>query len=464
MHGLQESRLKTKSYLARLKKELPDWVARGWVKPGAERAILDHVMASGGGAPYLTYAFSILGVLLLGSGIITYFAANWGVIPKIFKLIILFGSMWLAYGAAWHALRDQHAPLLGQALLLLGVILFGANIMLIAQIYHIDSHFPNGVLMWSLGALVAAYLTRSQPALVAAIVLGWLWTSLEHDYYWVRSSVHWPFLFLWSGFLPLIYRQHFRAATHLALLALLVWSIYAFSFGDLLMHSGTKLYLLQIYFLAYLAMFLLGMVFATYDRLAAFARPVQRYAIFATLVCAYVLTSPHMQSGHGSLWESGTRAAASNDWLLWTLLALGLVVVLALWHRARTTSSTRPAYLVWGQVLISAIVLLLLANLFLSGVQGGWVALGFNLLFFAGMVWLIYAGMHSDDRFLVNLAFVFFGIVLITRYFDTFWSLLNRSFFFMGGGLLLIVGGYMLERQRRKITVGIKTRNKAGES
>jgi len=45
--------------------------------------------------------------------------------------------------------------------LLLGVILFGSNIMLIAQIYHIDSHFPNGVLMWSLGALLAAWLVRN---------------------------------------------------------------------------------------------------------------------------------------------------------------------------------------------------------------------------------------------------------------------------------------------------------------
>ena len=51
--------------------------------------------------------------------------------------------------------------------------------MLIAQIYHIDAHFPNGVLLWSIGALVAAYLARSQPALVAAISLGWLWTTLS---------------------------------------------------------------------------------------------------------------------------------------------------------------------------------------------------------------------------------------------------------------------------------------------
>ncbi len=433
------------------------------MSPGADRAILDHVATSGGGAPFLTYAFSILGVLLLGSGIVTYFAANWGEIPKLVKLIILFGSMWLAYGAAWHALRDEHAPLLGQALLLLGVILFGSNIMLIAQIYHIDSHFPNGVLMWSLGALLAAWLVRSQPALVAAIVLGWLWTSLERDYFRVQSGVHWPFLVLWLAFLPPIYRHNFRAALHLALIALLLWSVYAFGLGNLFWQAGTKLYLLQFYFLAYLAMFLLGMVFATHDRLAAFARPVQRYGIFAALASAWLLTSPHLQSGRWTEWSNTKlRAAASGEWLALTLIGLGIVVALALWHRARTASAERPAYLRWGQALIGAIVLLLVANLFLDGSVGGWVALGFNLLFFAGVLWLIYAGMHSDDRFLVNLAFVFFGVVLLTRYFDTFWSLLNRSFFFMAGGILLIAGGYFLERKRRQITAGIKARDAGG--
>lgn len=456
--------MRNKSFHARLEKELPDWTARGWVSPGADRAILEHVSAAAG-APYLTYAFSTLGVLLLGSGIITYFAANWGEIPKLFKLVILFGSMWLAYGAAWHALRDEHAPLLGQALLLLGVILFGANIMLIAQIYHIDSHFPNGVLMWAVGALAAAYLTRSQPALVAAIVLGWLWTTLEQDYYRAHHVAHWPFLVLWAAFLPLIYLRNFLAALHLALLALLIWSAYVFGFDNWFGRAGTRIYLVQFYFLAYLAMFLLGMVFATYDRLASFARPVQRYGIFAALASAYVLTWPDMQSGRWSSWGAGPlRAAAGGEWLALTCAGVLAVVALALLHRARTASSERPLYLKWGQVLIGAIVLLLLANLFLDGRAGGMVALGFNLLFFAGVLWLIYAGMHGDDRFLVNLAFVFFGIVLLTRYFDTFWSLLNRSFFFMAGGLLLIAGGYFLERKRRQITANIKMRRQEGAS
>jgi uncharacterized membrane protein len=331
--------------------------------------------------------------------------------------------------------------------------------MLIAQVYHIDSHFPNGVLLWSVGALIAAYLTRSQPALIAAIALAWLWTTLELDHYWSRHNIHWPFLVLWAAFLPLIYRHNFRAALHLALVALLIWSVYVYGANDHLWRMGTTAYLAQCYFLAYLAMFLLGMVFATYERLAAFARPLQRYGIFAALVSAYALTFPRLQSGRWSSWnKEPLREAASANWLVLSVIGLLLALALAWWHRARTPAAKRPAYLRWGQALVIAIVLLLFVNLFLGGGHGGLVALTFNLLFFAGTIWLIYAGMYTDDRFLVNLAFVSFGVVLLTRYFDTFWSLLNRSFFFMVGGLVLIGGGYFLERKRRQITAGINAR------
>jgi len=96
----------------------------------------------------------------------------------------------------------------------------------------------------------------------------------------------------------------------------------------------------------------------------------------------------------------------------------------------------------------------------LGGQHGGWMAIALNLLFFTGMVWLLFAGAHTQNRSLINLAFIFFALALVTRYFDTFWSLLNRSFFFMVGGVILIVGGYLLEKQRRKLTARVAEESK----
>jgi hypothetical protein len=283
--------------------------------------------------------------------------------------------------------------------------------MLIAQICHYDSHFPNGV---------PRSVGRARRRLIWSAPSRCSWRPLcsagcgprsNSIFFPDRHQVHWPFLVLWAVFLPLIYWQRFRAALHLALVALLWWSLYAFGLDGLFWNTGSKIYLVQFYFLAYLGVFLLGMLFATFERLAGFARTVQRYGIFAALVSAYALTSPYIQSGRWEhLWGDKTlRAVADSGYVASTFVALALVVGLALWHRRRTGGGARPAYLMWGEALIGAIALLILANLFLGGVSGGWVALAFNLLFFVGMLWLLYAGMHSDDRFLVNLAFVFFG-------------------------------------------------------
>jgi uncharacterized membrane protein len=55
-----------------------------------------------------------------------------------------------------------------------------------------------------------------------------------------------------------------------------------------------------------------------------------------------------------------------------------------------------------------------------------------------------------------------FVVALISRYFDTFWTLFDRSLFFMAGGVVLLVGGYFLERQRRRLAQQIAGGRGAG--
>jgi uncharacterized membrane-anchored protein len=278
-------------FLQRLKQEIPTWVERGWVQPDQQHAILDHVSSqAGGGGRYLTLAFALMGVLLLGTGVITFFAANWRELSKLAKLVILFGAMWLAYGGSVYF--RGHAPKLAEALVLLGVILFGANIHLIAQIYHIDAHYPNGVLMWAIGALLAAYLLDSQPAMVAALLLGLLWSGMESwDF---DRRIHWPFLILWLACLPWIFRQQWRIAWHVALAVLLFWCATVFfrSF-EMARHS---VYAAQILLLLFVSLFILGLLFATSKLLRAFAGITGRYSAIGAMFALFALTFPYLHT------------------------------------------------------------------------------------------------------------------------------------------------------------------------
>ena len=82
------------------------------------------------------------------------------------------------------------------AAILFAVAAFGASIMLISQMFHIDGNPPDGVLLWLLGALLSGVALRSNPALAFAMVLAALWTGMESGQ---TSSVHWPFLIAWAA-------------------------------------------------------------------------------------------------------------------------------------------------------------------------------------------------------------------------------------------------------------------------
>lgn len=430
------------SFKKQLEQRLPHWIEQGWLSIDGAAHILDDV--AGGehhGPRYLTLAFSLLGVILIGAGIITFFAANWAVMPKLLKLAVLFSALWGSYALAG-VFERRDLPLLAGAMLLLGVILFGSNIMLIAQIYHISAHYPDGVMVWALGGVLVAWLMRSQPAMVAALGLGVLWTGLESQGF--GRAVHWPFLLFLAVSVPAVLRYRWRIALHVALAGLLLWSWFAFmamsSWGR---GSSAAIYLVQVYFLAYLALFIGGMLLHMRDGWQALAHTVQRYAAFAALGCLYLLTFPQLLRV--------TRDGAEFWWLA-TAAALLLVVALAGWHYRSHAASARPRFLNWGLGLLGAVIVLLLANLATERQSAGVLALLFNVVYVLGLLWLLQAAVHLENRVLVNMAFFYFAVTLLARYFDTFWSLMDRSLFFMGGGLLLLGGGYWLERQRRRLT------------
>lgn len=446
--------MRDKAFLKRLRQELPLWREKGWIAAEHEPAILAHASTHAGGARRAPLAFAILGVVLFGAGVITFFAANWAEMAKLTKLVILFGGLWAAYGAAgWLLTREERGEQqFGQALLLLGLILFGANIMLIAQIYHIDEHYPNGVLLWAVGGLALAYLVpgSAQPAAVAGLVLAALWSGLETiggDW-----MVHWPFLVLWALFLPPIGGRGWRQAGIAAMFVLVIWSLLT-GLRSMAEFPESRVYLAQIYVLGTAGAAVLGTMMERTKAFAAFATTVQRFALLAAALGFYALTLRIMHGIGMDDWVSEPVGAASGAWVAGTLIAAAAAGATLASHRARGAARTSPALARWGLGLSAAVVALMLVNLFLAHERTDLtiVYIGFNLLYFAGLAFLVYAGYEAGDAFLVNTGFVFFSVGIITLYFDVFWTLMDRSYFFMGGGLLLFLGGYIVERQRRTV-------------
>lgn len=183
------------SYASRLERDLPRWVAEGWVQPEGAEAILASVQKGApGGANRLVGILSILGAVLIGAGVISFVAANWQEMPRLVRLGLLIGMLWAAYGSG-AVLFQRGLDMFAHGAVLVGSIVFGASVMLVAQMYHLHGNPPDAVFVWACGALLAGVLMRSVPSAVLSLALFCLWGAWETQ---IGGGVFLPFLPAWA--------------------------------------------------------------------------------------------------------------------------------------------------------------------------------------------------------------------------------------------------------------------------
>ncbi len=445
------------SFYQQLQEKIPQWKAHGWLDEKSANAILKDALldahkrddsvgsthtASKGKSHKLSLIISVMGVLLLSAGAISFLAANWQGMSKLIKLILLFSSMASAYLAAAWALSPhkslyhqskQRYPALGQSFLLLGVLFFGNNIMLVAQIYHIDSHYPNGILLWAAGAFITTIIIRSEVVLIAASLLALLWTGMEtFDF----RLIHWPWLIFFAASVFTVIRQRYHLATHIIVITLFLWLLFNYENFNLYVSDGV---IIQTYLLLGITLFLFA---HTVYHNNYFLKILARYGFVFSLFFLYLLSFPDL-----GLYSVGKKQSIGT--IINLALIAGVVIIAFVYYKQHKQSM--PFYkwsgLLWLLILVITLSMSLLSNAEVQNVS----IIIINLLLFLLVIGLVYSGLSEHNIFYVNIAFIVFIITFLSRYFDTFWSLMDRSLFFSIGGLLLIVGGYWLEQKRRQL-------------
>ncbi|MEK7069917.1 MAG: DUF2157 domain-containing protein, partial [Patescibacteria group bacterium] len=101
----------------------------------------------------VTKIIAIIGAILVGAGIFSFVAANWQEIGKFFKILIILGSMLASYYGGWILKEKYHRVKTGEALILLGSIIYGAGIFLIGQMFNIRANWPDAFILWMFGLL-----------------------------------------------------------------------------------------------------------------------------------------------------------------------------------------------------------------------------------------------------------------------------------------------------------------------
>lgn len=412
-------------YLQRLKRDLEIWIERGWVTPKNAQSIL----ASADGETTqrrIPQLLALLGAVLMGFAAMSFVAANWAELSKIVKLVLLVGAMWAAYGAAFLLERRNH-PAFAQAAVTGGLALFGANIALIAQIYHISSNDPGWLLVWCLAALATAWALPSRPALALSLLLASLWSSWIPP---VSGHAHWGFFLPWAAALLLTIRLSWLSGFHLAILTAYVWA--ALNAEPLAANLGCgRGEIAALYILLSIGLWLAA------NRISArslrFGGALEGYGI----VVSFAL-----------LWVLQAMPPESNGSWLWIVVAVvlgGAAAALAYREILASRLSARDAAGL-GALALSAILYSPLAHALPAAVP--WL---YAALFLALAAWLVAYGTNRHNRFALNAGFAAFAAEVLYLYFETLGSLLGTAAFFALGGVILIAGSLVLARVRKHV-------------
>ncbi|MGH7945498.1 MAG: DUF2157 domain-containing protein [Opitutaceae bacterium] len=422
--------------------EIDRWTADEIISPEQAGRLRQRYAAPVDGPPWGLLVFASAGALVIGLGVILLFAYNWNEIPKWGKLALVFTAILGAHGAGLAYYRKSGwQQRLGEAFLLLGTMFYGAGIWLVAQIYHIDEHYPNGFLIWALGALVLAWVIQSMPHALLATVLLAIWGGSEVFHF--RDPNVWALVLLAAGLVPLCWIK--QSALLLAFVLAAV---------ELILIANVASYGSSSH--AFVTALAVGVLLVAAARLTAMIRPsfsagaavMAFFGFGGFFVCSYLLTF-HDAADDLLDWarRRGAQAdlAAVHAWVMFVLAA-------GAWAWAAWLSFARTARIAIEEWLLP-IALVYAYGLAALGMgraaYGGLIAATFNVILLGIAVMWMWRGCNESRLRPTVIGSLLLAAVVLARYFDLFQSLAARGLAFILLGAIFMAEAMYYRRNRR---------------
>ena len=399
-------------FVSLLREEVEAWQRDGAITAEQARAILARYpdYPPGNEASRrrqgLVTGLSILGGVLIGLGVVTFFAANWDEISHGIKLASLIAAMLLSYGVGYALWQRSGPTAYAVAFVLLGCIIYGVGVHLIGQIYHVAVNHPNLSLFWLLGVAPIAYVTRSRPIMLMALVL-FLATVAFRQQDWLEAV------------------DGSEAA--------LAWTALYIALGAFL--------------------YAVGKAKREFEGWESLGRLFQALGLITAFAALYLLTFRDIFD-----YASSIRGAGLGYWALAygaSAVAVGMMAWLA--RRRARQDKQETADLAEGGVIVVVLAAAHAAAV-VSVAWGPLYPIVFNALFALSALGLTASGYLQDHEGRVNLSIALIALYVITRYFEYSIDLLDSSLLFLGAGVILLTGGYLLDRGRRRMLAAMRER------
>lgn len=377
----------SKQLPARWENDLERWRENGIIDAATAERIgaFEEQRAAAQGLSWPVRIAIAFGGLLLGAGVLLFVAAHWDELSPAIRFSLVLALVALFHGGA--ACMAQRFAVLATTGHAVGTVCLGAGIFLAGQIFHLQEHWPSGVLLWAMGAAIGFALLRHWPqaGLVALLIPAWLAGE------WVEATR----LFA-GGERPMIEGLLLLAITYLTART-----------TD--KASASRMTLVWIGALSLLPLATWAGVGGIY--------PWQRTPMpthYQAIGWIVALGSPLLLACY-------LRGAARR----WNLLAALWVVILG-----SMGFNGRPAT---------------------GGTGHFWPEFAPYIMWAIGAIGLIAWGLQEARKERINLGVAGFALTVIAFYFSTVMDKLGRSASLIGMGLLFLLGGWLLEKTRRRL-------------
>lgn len=367
--------------------------------------------------------FATIGAVLLGLGVILFFASNWSAMtPMVKEAVLMTGLIASGWGGYYLAFERGEYETVGKALLFVNILLFGASIFLIGQIYHLQLNFWLGALLWCTGTLLFAYILESRLHAWLAVPLLILFLG------WLRSTHLSGFI----GQLDFLFDDRYSM---LGLMPIIGMGLIALS----IIHNDRRSvdFAAKTYFSWGLFLILMPIVTSTASSVLLFEFfSLKPDAIALTIIGVSLLLFCAAE------WIGRFNTPQGR----WGLVAL-------------------VAYFAFVSVVAKVPEMLGFPDeVYRYGAENYFLITGLHivhvLLVFVLLLTVIWFGTLLKHITVINMGMLGIAFLILIQYFSFAYSLQDRSLFFMMGGVLLIVLSGFLEKKRKLLIMHISTSKK----
>ncbi|MNI29274.1 hypothetical protein D3C73_830890 [compost metagenome] len=355
----------------------------------------------------------ILGSVLVGLGILSFVAANWQEIPQLMRLLVILISLTGFYMAGESFQRKGHDKL-GIALIGIGLISFGAGIILIAQMFHLEAYNINTWIAWSVVGVILTYLYRSRYLFFISFLIATIiqWYSVEE--FGQFSLIACAVTLIGLGYYT--WKRQDPFLTWVICISFIIQSIMLIAVYD-----WTFIWV----FVPILMLYTLG----DWIRNRQLAAPLQAAPLIAVFLFDLFIVLFAGERG----WLNDYK-----DWLAEPITYLTTMAVLFGISLALKLRSNRG---------ITAMEWIIMPPLLYTTMH---VDAVYVVVLFLFSLFVLWRGYVEEWRFKINLGTLLFLCSTMVAYGKLTWNFMDKSLFFIMGGVLLLLISWLLNRQKKQ--------------